>query len=57
MLALAFGRRLERFLDSKFVEYAVIGFIVIALIGSVISVIKWVKGSGGAKAMKPQPAK
>ena len=51
MLALAFGRRLERFLNSRFVEYAVIAFMVVAVIASIISVSRWIKSSGDIKPL------
>ena len=51
MLALAFGRRLDRFINSKFVEYAVIAFIAVAVIGSIISVSRWIKNSGDIKPL------
>jgi len=50
MLALAFGRKLERFLNSRIVEYIVVGFIIVAAIGSIISVSKWIKSSGDIKS-------
>ena len=42
MLALEFGRRLERLINSRWVEYGVIAFIIIAVIGSFFSIRKWV---------------
>jgi membrane protein YqaA with SNARE-associated domain len=43
LLALYFGRRLLRYLRSEYVEYFVYGFIVIALVGSVLAIRKWLK--------------
>jgi membrane protein YqaA with SNARE-associated domain len=43
VLALYFGRQVLKILDSEAVEYAVYGFIAIALIGSVFSIYKWVR--------------
>ena len=42
-LALYFGRRVLAILMSPWVEYFVYGLIVIAIIGSVFSILKWVK--------------
>jgi membrane protein YqaA with SNARE-associated domain len=42
-LAMYFGRRVIAILNSPVVSYFVYGLIVIALVGSVLSVLKWVK--------------
>ena len=41
VLALYFGRRVIVFLNSPVVEYVVYGLIAIAIIGSSLSIIKW----------------
>ncbi|HSE32495.1 MAG TPA: VTT domain-containing protein [Pyrinomonadaceae bacterium] len=43
VLALYWGRQIIRFLNSPAVEYSVYGLIVIAIVLSVISVLKWVR--------------
>lgn len=43
VLALYFGRRLLRYLRSDYVEYFVYGFILMALIGSLLGVRKWLQ--------------
>jgi membrane protein YqaA with SNARE-associated domain len=43
LLALKFGTQILGYLNSRAVEYFVYAFIVIAVIGSVLSVMKWVK--------------
>jgi membrane protein YqaA with SNARE-associated domain len=44
LLALAFGRQILRWLESDVVQYCVYGLIVIAIVGSVLSIRKWTKG-------------
>lgn len=43
LLALHFGRRLLRYLRSDIVEYFVYGFIVLAIVGSVLTARKWLR--------------
>ena len=43
MLALYFGRQILKYLNSRVVEYFVYGLIVMAFVGSVLSVMKWLK--------------
>lgn len=43
LLALYFGRRLLRYLNSDIVEYFVYGLIVLAVVGSVLTVYKWIR--------------
>jgi membrane protein YqaA with SNARE-associated domain len=42
-LAIYFGRRVIAFLNSPVVSYFVYGLILVAIIGSVLSLIKWLK--------------
>ena len=42
ILAIYFGRKLIRYMNSKAVEYIVYGLIAIAVVGSVFSILKWV---------------
>lgn len=44
LLALWFGRRLIGLLNSDVVEYAVYAFLAIAVVGTAISVRKWISG-------------
>jgi membrane protein YqaA with SNARE-associated domain len=41
LLALYFGRRLLRYLRSDYVEYLVYGLIIVAVVGALLSVRKW----------------
>jgi membrane protein YqaA with SNARE-associated domain len=41
VLALYFGRRLLRYLRSEIVEYFVYGLIVVAAVGSILTIRKW----------------
>ncbi len=46
MLALYFGRRVIDYLNSDYVEYAVYGLIAVAVIGSIISLMRWFHSKG-----------
>lgn len=41
LLALYFGRQVLRFLESDIVEYCMYAFILIAIVGSIFSIRKW----------------
>lgn len=43
VLALYFGRQVLRFMESSVVDYFVYGFIAIAVVGSTLSIIKWLR--------------
>ena len=43
VLALYFGRQVLKFMESSVIDYFVYGFIVIALIGSTLSIMKWLR--------------
>jgi membrane protein YqaA with SNARE-associated domain len=43
VLALYFGRRVIAFLNSPVVEYSVYGLIAIAIVGSALSIMKWLR--------------
>ena len=45
LLALYFGRQVLRFLNSPIVDYVVYALIVIAVIGSVLSLLKWLRSN------------
>ncbi len=51
LLALYFGRKLIRIIDSPVVEYFVYGFIAIAVVGSTMSIWKWVSSRRGDAAV------
>ena len=53
-LAMFFGRQVLRILNSKLIEYVVYGIIVIAIVGSVLSVIRWVGSRKRRGSAKPQ---
>ncbi|HEX3876641.1 MAG TPA: hypothetical protein VHW24_06630 [Bryobacteraceae bacterium] len=44
-LALVFGRRILHWAENPVVQYVLIGLIVVCIVGSVISVVGWVKRS------------
>ena len=56
LLALYFGRKLLRYLRSDLIEYFVYALIVIAVVGSIFSVLTWVRSRRGAPAMRPSEA-
>jgi len=56
LLAIYFGRKLLRYLRSEIIEYFVYGIIVIAIVGSIISVVTWVRSRHKAPAMRPREA-
>ena len=43
LLALYFGKQVLAFLDSPILDYVVYAFIVIAVVGSVLSLLKWIQ--------------
>lgn len=43
VLAIYFGRKLLKYVNSPVVEYFVYAFIAIAIIGSTLSILKWVR--------------
>jgi membrane protein YqaA with SNARE-associated domain len=43
VLALYFGREVLRLMESSVVDYLVYGFIAIAIVGSTISIMKWLR--------------
>src|SRR5262249_45727158 len=45
LLALTFGRRILRWLDNPVLQLALIGLVVVCIVGSVISVWGWIKRS------------
>ena len=55
-LALYFGRKLVRFMNSWVVEYAVYAVIVISIIGSAYSIYRWVKADSSKRIFNPRAA-
>ena len=49
-LALYFGRRVIRYMNSRIVVYIVYVLIAIAAIGSIISVLKWMRSATPARS-------
>ena len=45
LLAIYFGKHVLRFLKSPIVDYVVYGLILIAVIGSVLSLLKWLRSN------------
>ncbi len=56
MLAIYFGRRILRYLNSDVMEYFVYGFLIIAVIGSVYSIRKWIGTSKSSRGLRPREA-
>jgi membrane protein YqaA with SNARE-associated domain len=55
MLAIFFGRQVLEIMNSKVIEYLVYGVIAIAIVGSVLSVMKWISSRKGSPRARPQP--
>jgi membrane protein YqaA with SNARE-associated domain len=45
LLAILFGKRILRLAESPVLYYAITALVVVSIVGSVLSVISWVKGS------------
>ncbi|MBA2704196.1 MAG: VTT domain-containing protein [Blastocatellia bacterium] len=45
LLAIYFGKQVLRFLNSPIVDYVVYGLILVAVIGSVLSLLKWLRSN------------
>jgi membrane protein YqaA with SNARE-associated domain len=58
LLALQFGKRILQWAQSSVVQYFMVGLIVLCTVGSVISVIGWIRRSrkAGGKTRRPEPA-
>jgi hypothetical protein len=56
LLALYFGRRLLRIMESDVIEYFVYGFLAVAVTGSIFSVRKWVSSRRASPSMRPSAA-
>jgi membrane protein YqaA with SNARE-associated domain len=56
LLAIYFGRRILKYMNSDVIEYFVYGFLVICVIGSIYSIRKWFGGGKGSQSMRPREA-
>jgi len=58
ILALEFGKRILSWAESGTVQGVLVGLIVLCTIGSVISVVGWIKRSrkAGSSPAQPEPA-
>lgn len=62
ILALLFGKRILHWADSGIVQDVLIGLVVVCTIGSVVSVVGWIRrsrkpaGERGARTARPEPA-
>ena len=56
LLALYLGRRILKYLNSAMLEYVVYGLLVVALVGSIFSIRKWLSGGRWKAAMRPSAA-
>jgi membrane protein YqaA with SNARE-associated domain len=56
ILAYHYGRQILRMADRPEVEYFVIGLAVISIVGSVFSVVKWVRSSRRKPGASQEPA-
>jgi membrane protein YqaA with SNARE-associated domain len=54
VLALIFGRRILHWAESPVLQGVLIGIIVLCTVGSIVSVIGWIKRSRGAGPRTPQ---
>lgn len=56
LLALKFGDAILHVMKTNAFKWTMVGFIALCIIGSVLSVMKWVRGRGGREARKPTTA-
>ncbi|HLA11714.1 MAG TPA: hypothetical protein VJ023_14095 [Pyrinomonadaceae bacterium] len=55
LLAIYFGRRILRLMESPVIDYFVYGFIAVAVVGSTFSIMKWLRRADSPRA-QPQGA-
>jgi membrane protein DedA with SNARE-associated domain len=55
LLAIFFGKQVLEIMNSKVIEYLVYGVIAITIVGSVLSVMKWISSRKGSPRERPQP--
>jgi protein-S-isoprenylcysteine O-methyltransferase Ste14 len=59
VLALFFGRRILRWAENDVVQAVLIGFVVLCMAGSIVSIVHWIKRSRHSPttpAGRPEPA-
>ena len=56
LLAIYFGRRILKYMNSDVIEYFVYGFLIIAVIGSIYSIRKWFGGGKSSERLRPREA-
>ena len=56
LLAIYFGRRILRYLRSDLLAYMVYGFIIMAVIGSIFSLRKWLRSHVAAERLEASPS-
>ena len=54
VLAIAYGKRILSLAKSTAVQYIIIALIVIAIVGSAISIFTWIRRSNASKRAKSQ---
>ena len=55
LLAIYFGRKMIKYMRSDLLAYLAYGFIIMAVVGSIISLRKWMRGRGTAKRLEVSP--
>jgi membrane protein DedA with SNARE-associated domain len=55
ILAIFFGKQVLEIMNSKAIEYLVYGLIAITIVGSVLSLVKWISSRKGSPRARPQP--
>lgn len=56
LLAIFFGRQILKVLDSDVIDYFVYGFLIIAVVGSIFTVRKWLTGRKSSRPLRPREA-
>ena len=56
LLALYFGRQVLKFMDSDVIDYLMYAFLVIAIVGSIYSIRKWLGGRKSSGTMRREQA-
>jgi len=56
MLALYFGRKLVRLMNSWVIEYAVYAVIIISIVGSIYSVYRWLRADSSKRIFRTRAA-
>lgn len=58
LLALVFGRKILKWAENDVVQGVLIGLMILCIVGSLVSVVGWIRRSrgGGRRAAGPEPA-